>query len=103
MSVEFKSFKKQYLEQGKLHDETSKALNAKSSQLETMSQDLVATRQELRTNQHMVTELQNELAAAKAQVNLLCTISLLRPLSEVSKFHKLIWQLRLKTEFLKLF
>ena len=69
MSVEFKSLKKQYIEQGKLHDETSKAFNAKSSQLETMSQDLVAARQELETKQHMMTELQNELAAAQVQVN----------------------------------
>ena len=69
LSADFKSFKNQYVEQGKLHDETSKALNAKSSQLETMSQDMVATCQELQTKQHMVTELQSELATAQAQVN----------------------------------
>ena len=68
LSAEFKSLKKQHLELAELHDETSKALNAKTHQLETMSQDLVAAHQELETKQHMVTELRRELAAAQAQV-----------------------------------
>ena len=69
LSVDFKSFKNQYVEQGKLFDETSKAHSAKSRQLEIISQDLVAARQELGTKVTMVTELQIQLAAAQAQVN----------------------------------
>ena len=58
-----------FAEQVKKGQRFHKALNTKSSQLETMSQDLVVARQELKTNQHMVTELQSELAAAQVQVN----------------------------------
>ena len=69
LSDELKSLKKQYVEQVKLHDEV---FVAKSHQLETMSQDLVAAREELETKQHMVTELRRKLAAAQAQVNCYC-------------------------------
>lgn len=68
LSEEFGSLKKQYQEQVELNNETDKAFVAKSHQLEIMSQDLTATLRELQTKQHMMTELQTELAAAQAQV-----------------------------------
>ena len=67
LSADFKSLEKQYIEQADLHDETGKALNAKSQRMETMSQDLATACQELKIKQDMVTKL--ELAAVKPQVN----------------------------------